>query len=174
MNIGLHQSQNPNFQNETMKVILINSNKIDDSPVNLLGYFSTYYNQGITPGDWIWGPLFNGELAKLVPSQSMQICQEYVDVNILNASLTPVSSVSYQYWNVTTGILNCTTVENRPFGVKAGQKIQIFLARINSQIPTFIISPSDVDKFKVPLAKQTQYIATEPELVNRLKAFVSI
>jgi hypothetical protein len=173
MNVGLHHTQNPNVQDKTMKVILIISNNIEDSNVNLLGYFRTYFNQDVLPADWIWGPLENGRMTTLGPYQSMQICQEYMDDKILNACLTPVSNVPYKNWDLTTGILNCTTVENQPFGVKAGQNIQIFLALINSRIPTAFLSPSDVNKFKIPLAEQTQYIANEPELVNRLKEFVS-
>jgi hypothetical protein len=174
LNVGLYHTQNPNVQGKTMKVILIDANKIDYSNVYLLDYFSTYYNQGITPGDWIWGPLQNGQLTTIGPYQSTQICEEYMDDELLNSALTPVSDITYPNRNLTTGILNCTTVENKSFGVKAGQNIQIFLARINSRIPTAIISPSDVEKYKIPLAKMTQYIANEPELINRLKSFVSV
>lgn len=87
--------------------------------------------------------------------------------------LKPVSDKEFPYANITTAIFNCTTVENPAFRVKGGQKVQIFLIRLNSNIPTNIIAPSDIDKWKVPMAQMTRYIATEPVLADRLRAFVA-
>ena len=175
MNIGLHQAQNPDYFNTTVKVILTNVNYIGDANPNLLAYFSTYFNQGVAPGDWIWTPgvVFTDPVQK-GPMRSMQIFQEYLDDDSLLAPLTPVSSTKYPYWNVTSGVFYGTTIDNPAFGVKAGQNVQILLIRINSQIPTNILFPSAIKKWKIPMAEQTRYLATEPELVNRLQAFLSL
>ena len=174
MNIAQYQAQNPNFGNTTIKVILTNVNNVGDANTNILSYFSAWFNKKVTPGDWIWAPgVVLTEPVQRGAFRSQQICTETMSDAIL-AKLTPVSSTNYTYWNVTSGVLNCTTVDNKPFGVQAGLKIKILLLRINSQVPTNLITPSSLKKWKIPLSEQTKYIATEPEIVNRIQAFMAL
>jgi hypothetical protein len=178
MNVGLYHKQNPRtYKNKTMKVIMTNVNYIGDANPNLLAYFSTYFNQGVKPGDWIWAPgVVVSEPYQRGPYRSMQIFKEYVDDKILEAPLRPVSTkiTKESVWNVTSAIYNCTTIENKPFGVRSGQRVQLLLFRINSKIPTNIMFPSAIKKWRIPMAEQTKYIATEPEIVRRIQEFIAM
>jgi hypothetical protein len=178
MNVGLYHKQNPDTYNEkTLKIILTNSNNIGDSNTNLLAYFSTYFNQGIEPGEWIWPPsIIESDAYQRGPYRSLQIFQEYMDDTILESPLRPVSTTISKdsYWNVTSAIYNCTTIDNKPFGVRSGQRVQILLFRINSKIPTSLFTPSTITKWKIPMAKQTKFIATDPEIVSRIQDFMAM
>jgi hypothetical protein len=157
-----------------MKVILTNVNHDTDSNANLLSYFSSYYNQGIPPGGFMWSPgTVVNEPFQRSPWQSMQIFQEYMDDESLLAPLVPLSGEAFAYANLTSAILNCTTADNPAFRIKAGQKVQILLIRLNSIIPTNIITPSSFTKWRIPMAEQTRYVATASEMASRIREFVS-
>ncbi|KAL7453546.1 hypothetical protein ACHAWC_005212, partial [Mediolabrus comicus] len=57
---------------------------------------------------------------------------------MLNGLMEPVNGT-----NLTMAILPvATTVDNAPFGVKAGQKVSIAVINLNSNIPTFVVTES--------------------------------
>ena len=67
--------------------------------------------------------------------------------------------------------LNATTIDNAYFGVKAGQKVEILLFEINSDIPTFLIGRNVTTTHVEPLVNLTRDIATNTDLVSLVKSF---
>jgi hypothetical protein len=176
LTVAQYQQKNPQtYRNQTLKVILTNHNAIEDRDANILSYFSTYFNQGVPPSGFVWAPgVIFGEPTQRNPWQSMQIFQEYLDSEMLLQALSPVNpSPPSTYWNITTSIFNCTTVNNPAFGVLAGQKVQFMLIRINSAIPTNIFTVTAIDRWAKPMADMALDIATDPVLSSRIRQFVS-
>ena len=59
LSINIGHMQQKIGRNETIKVILTNTNDVWDSEwqrAQYLAYFSTYFNEGIEPGEYSWGP----------------------------------------------------------------------------------------------------------------------
>lgn len=175
MNIASYQTQNPKgYLGVTMKVIMTNTNHIDDTTANLLSYFSTYFNKGISPGEFIWAPgVIFQEPTQRTPWQSMQIFKEYMDDKTLLKGLTIINSESNHIGNVSSGVFNCTTVNNPAFGVKGGQKVQLMMIRLNSAIPTNVFSLKQLDTWTKPLANMAYDLATDELLAKRIKQFVN-
>lgn len=150
--------------NETIKVILTNCNEVWDTEWNraqYLAYFSTYFNVGIAPGDFSWGPGW------YMPSRSQQIFSEYLDPAGLDALLEPIVDS-----NFTTALLQGTTVDNPAFNVVAGQRVEMILLNTNTNITTYVIGTAQIEKFTQPLADMASQIAGTEELVRRVRAFV--
>lgn len=174
LTIGQQQAKDTNDLNTLLKVILTNVNQMNDGNANLLSYFSTYFNQGIPPGGFVWAPgVIETEPIQKSPWQSMQVFEEYMDDESLLDTLSPVSKEYFPFANITTGSYDCTTIDNPAFGIKGGQKVRIFLIRLNSNIPSEVIAPSSIKKWQVPLAELARYVATDDELVARIQDFVS-
>lgn len=55
----------------------------------------------------------------------MQIVKEYLDDDLLLSALIAVDET-----NLTSAVFNATTVDNRVYGIKGGQKVQILLLHL--------------------------------------------
>eukprot|EP00581_Thalassiosira_minuscula_P017610 CAMPEP_0183716152 /NCGR_PEP_ID=MMETSP0737-20130205/10158_1 /TAXON_ID=385413 /ORGANISM="Thalassiosira miniscula, Strain CCMP1093" /LENGTH=628 /DNA_ID=CAMNT_0025945371 /DNA_START=41 /DNA_END=1924 /DNA_ORIENTATION=+ len=154
---------------ETVKVILTNTNQAwptdvkDDpfQPLQILQYYESPVNKGAEPGS------FNWPQGMYVPYQSPQVFSDFMDFPTLNSLLEPIPGS-----NMTTAILNGTTVDNPVFGVRAGQQVEIFLINLNEPITTYVATPGMVQSYTEPLASMTKAIADNEELAKRIKAFV--
>ena len=152
---------------KTMKVILTNTNNEWDSVYNIqqiLMHWSAPFNQDVEPGSFLWLEDYN-----LQPMQSTQIFSEFMDEAMLNSVLEPVDGT-----NFTTAILSGTTIENPSFSVQAGQAVEILLININTPIPTLIASPLFIETLKGPMGDMVIDIATNPELLARVNAFLDL
>ena len=76
--------------------------------------------------------------------------------------------------NFTTAILNGTTIDNPSFSIKAGQEVQVLLININTPIPTLIVGPEFIDTLKQPMGDMVVEIATNPDLLARVNAFLEL
>jgi hypothetical protein len=162
INVAHQQRKMP--RNATIKAIITNTNQEWNTTFNyaqLLQYYSTYFNQGIAPGDFLWAPGY------WAPFRSPQIFEESLDEAGLDAILEPIPDS-----NMTTARLSGTTMDNPSFGVRAGQPVEILLLNLNENITTFVIGQQQVDEFTQPLANMTRNIASNQELVRRVRAFV--
>lgn len=149
--------------NETIKVILTNCNDVWDTEWNraqYLAYFSTYFNQDISPGEYSWGPGW------FVPSRSQQIFSEYLDPAGLDALLEPIADS-----NMTTALLQGTTIDNPAYHVRAGQRVELLLLNANANITTYVIGKTNIETYSQPLADMASHIAGSEELLERVKEF---
>ena len=155
--------------NKTMKVIQTLSKSVLDTNAKFLSYFSTTFNRGIAPGDSIWAPGIDskGLSAENAPWRSPQIFREYLDDESLLSAVQEIPGI-----NVTTARYSATTLENRAFGVKAGQKVEILLLQINSNIPTFLVLKSEILLQKQNVADLASGIASSDVLVSRILDFL--
>jgi len=152
-------------ENSSLKIILTNCNDQWDTVFNraqLLQYFSTYFNQGVVPGEYLWAPTY------YTPFRSPQIFEEYLDEDGLDALLEPIEGS-----NMTTARLTGTTVDNPSFGVVAGLAVEILLINLNEDITTLVIGEELVATLTQPLADMARHIAASQTLVERVRAFVA-
>lgn len=169
LNIGQYQTVDAGSLANTMKVIVTNNNFFEDTNVKFLSYFSTTFNQGIPPGNFIWPPsTVTGKNAQENPWRSPQIFREYLDDESLLSAFVPIVGT-----NLTTAIYSVTTTNNPAFGTKAGQKVEILLLQINSNIPTSIFLQSEIEAWTAPLAELTKEIAASADLVSRIQEFLA-
>jgi len=151
-----------------MKVILTNHNNILDTDVKFLSYWQTSFNEGIQPGDFIWAPGTTPTLsAQNAPWRSPQIFSEYLDDESILAATETIPGT-----NLTSAVFAATTLENKAFGVKAGQRVEIILFQINSNLPTFLLAKSSLEIQAQEFAALVSDIATSDELVDRISAFL--
>lgn len=94
-----------------IKLIISNTNNVADNLNNILGYFSTTWNQDVAPGDFIW-PMGVGKGPQSNPQQSKQIFQEYMDEDSLNAKLEGINDGT----NITMATISATTMNNGAYG----------------------------------------------------------
>ena len=172
LNIGQYQSQNSDniFTNtwarqgeeEPLKVILTDTNQFSDDDQALLPYFNSPINKGIAPGEYMWpADLF-------LPLMSPQI----FDFKLDSASLTRITK-PIPGSNVTVTRVLATTVDNPRFHVKAGQRVDLLILRLNSNISTSVIGTEAIQALKGPLAEMAQGIAASAELLNAIKEFMN-
>ena len=169
INVGHHQqkygSGNSTSNNQTLKVILTNTNQKWDNDEWVHGqitqYFSSPLNSNVEPGGFVWGPGF------FAPYRSPQIFDEYLDMDGLDALIEPITNS-----NLTTARLSGTTIDNPSFGVAAGQKVDILLLNLNEDITTLVIGKDTVEEYTQPLADMTKHIASNQELVERVRNFI--
>jgi len=148
----------------TLKVVLTNTNIWNDASYStsmILSYFNTTFNQGVPPGEYIWAP------EQVAPWPSSQIFDTYLDATMLHYSMDPTSNDS----NVTTTLLNGTTLNNPMYGVQAGQKVDILLISINSNVPTIIVGPTEIALNAEKVANLALSIASSEVLLDRIKQF---
>lgn len=170
LNIGHYHTIDGGSLTETLKVIVTNNNFIEDTNVKFLSYFSTTFNQNVNPGEFVWPPgTVPGDSAQENPWRSMQIFQDYLDDESMLAQFIPIQNT-----DLTTAIYEVTTVANPAFGVKAGQRVDVMLLQINSDIPTQLLFKSDIEKWTLPLAEMAKQIAGSDELVARIQAFLAM
>jgi len=162
LNIGEYQmSEDGGDPSITVKVLLTDMNQIKDSNVKILSYFNTTFNQNIEPGDFVWAP------SEQVPWRSPQIFDNYLDNAMIQQATVSVPGTSLTYTPITA-----TTISNRAFGVSAGQKVEILLLKINSDIPTTIVGASTTEAYTGPLADLAETIAGSRELQSIVREFV--
>jgi len=166
INVGHHLQKHGvnNTKNQTMKLIVTNTNQVWDTEFNIaqiLQYFSTDLNKGVSPGDYLWCP------GLYAPYRSPQIFEEFLDEDGLNNALKPVPAS-----NMTTANFRATTIENPAFGVLAGQVVDILLLNLNEEITTYVVGKSIVDQWTQPLADMTKNIAFNEVLLERVLGFV--
>jgi len=148
----------------SLKVIITNTNQVWDDEFNrvqILQCFSSYFNQGVAPGDFLWAP------TNFIPYRSPQIFEEHLDADGLDALLEPIENS-----NETTAILRGTTVVNPAFGIVAGQSMEILLLNANAKITTYIMGAVVMEELTQPLADVAKNIAASEGLVDRVKVFV--
>lgn len=165
LSINIGHMQQKIGRNETIKVILTNTNDVWDSEwqrAQYLAYFSTYFNEGIEPGEYSWGPGW------FVPSRSQQVFSEYLDPAGLDVLLEPITNS-----NMTTALLRGTTVNNPAYNVRAGQKVEMLLLNANANITTYVIGKTAIEAYTQPLADMASHIAGSAELLERVKEFVT-
>ncbi|CAB9497417.1 expressed unknown protein [Seminavis robusta] len=169
-NIGHYHTYDEADLSETLKVIVTNNNFFEDTNAKFLSYFSTTFNQGVTPGAYVWPPgTVPGDAAQENPWRSMQIFSDYLDDESLLAAFNTIPGTT-----LTTAVYEVTTLDNPVFGVKAGQRVQLLLLQINSDIPTAIFTASQITQNTVPLAELAKTIASSDELVSRIQAFMAL
>jgi hypothetical protein len=150
--------------NETIKVLLSNCNDVWDSEWNraqYLAYFETYFNKDIGPGEYSWGPGW------FIPSRSQQIFSEYLDPAGLDELLEPIADS-----NMTTALLQGTTIDNPAYNVRTGQRVEMLLLNANANITTYVIGRTAIETYTQPLADMASHIAGSDELLERVKVFV--
>jgi hypothetical protein len=74
--------------------------------------------------------------------------------------------------NVTTATVSVQTLENPRYHVKAGQRVEILILSLNSNVPTVIIGKDAIVTTKQPLVDMARGIASSQELLYRVKAFM--
>jgi len=172
LNIAQYQSQNrdDSFTNgisrqgeeEPLKVILTTTNLVSQTVPYLLPYFNSPVNEGIAPGDYMWP-------ANLyLPLMSPQIFALDMDSASLARITKPIPGS-----NVSVTRVLATTVDNPRFHVTAGQRVDLLILRLNSNIPTGVVGTAAIQANKVPLAEMAQGIAASAELLNVIKEFMN-
>jgi len=172
VNIAHHQKKHafnnittndPN--NDTLKMIITNTNQKWEGDewvhAQYLQYFSTDLNTGIPPGGFIWGPSY------YAPYRSPQVFEEYLSFDDLDALIESIEDS-----NMTTARLSGTTIDNPPFHIRAGQKVEILLLNLNEDITTLVVGKDNIEKYTQPLADMARHIASNQELVDRVRNFV--
>ena len=147
-----------------MKVILTNTNQEWGTAfqyTQILQYFESPINKDVKAGEFIWPS------GMWTPYQSPQLFQEAMNSSTLDELLEGIEGS-----NMTTAILNGTTIDNPSFGVKAGQHVEILLINVNEPITTYVVTPTIIRQFTEPLANMTKSIAENEELRRRVEAFL--
>lgn len=152
-----------------IKLIISNQNYYTDNNNNIINYFSYSGNEGIEPGAFIW-PMGVGEGPQTNPQMSKQIFGEAMSAEELSGLFEPVSGT-----NLTMAVLPvATTVDNEPFGVKAGQQVSIAVINLNSNIPTFVVTEKVIQAATPGLVSLAEGIASSQDLSDKVAAFVGI
>lgn len=98
---------------------------------------------------------------------SQQVFDQYMDIDSLAAITEPIDGL-----NVTTATVSAQTLENPRYHIKAGQRVEILILSLNSNIPTIILGKDAIEAMKYPLADMARGIASSQELLRRVKAFM--
>jgi hypothetical protein len=161
------QYQNGGDLSKTLKIILTNHNYYADENSRFLGYFSTSFNEGIAPGDFIWPPGLSAGLGETNPSRSKQIFMEFLDDASMLDAFVPIPGT-----NLTSAVYKVTTVENPVFQVKSGQDVEILLLQINSNIPTYVTNKNNTALLTPLFGDLVKTIAQSDVLLERISAFL--
>lgn len=165
-NLAHHQRKH-GISNEPLKIIVTDTNlaainnltSFADS--SLLSYFSTTWNQGVAPGDYIWAP------TQVTPFPSPQIFKDMVTVSDLRANIHRIPGSNHTYY-----LFNATTIDNPVYHVQAGQTVEILWIQINSLIPTGVIGPTDIELYLNMTAATARDVAANTVLLNAVQNFV--
>jgi len=164
INVGHHLQKHGVNSDHPLKLIITNTNdQAWDSDFNIgqiLQYFSAPFNEGVDPGEFLWGPDLPA------PYRSPQIFKESLDKNGLNNALSPVHGT-----DMTTATFKATTIDNPSFGVLAGQPVEILLLNLNVNIPTNVMGTTPIDEYTQPLAKMALDVAFNEDLRKRVSDF---
>jgi len=155
-----------------MKMILIEPSVTGgELPESMLAYYSSSQNQGVAPGDFSWSERNGGKTAERNPWRSMQIFEEALDFATFESAFQEVRPTIPDA-ELLVATFNGTTINNSVYGVKAGQKVEILMFRVNSIVPTAIFLTQEVKKYTVILAELTRNIATNEGLLNEIRTFL--
>lgn len=157
--LNLGQYQERGSLNKTLKYVVTEVSGVQD-PSNFLAYFETTFNKNVAPGDSLWRP------DAPVPLQSPQVFETYLDESSLN--LKNVTGT-----DVATTVVSTTTVDNPAYHVKGGQKVEILVLWLVTEIPVVIVGDPSIEKWTPPLVDMVEEIAANKELVNQVKSFFS-
>ncbi|OEU23326.1 hypothetical protein FRACYDRAFT_233497 [Fragilariopsis cylindrus CCMP1102] len=164
LNIGQYQTRMNGDMSKILKVILTITNNYEFGPTGLiLPYFNTTFNENVNPGDYLWPEQHDFPL----PMISQQVFDQYMDIDSLAAITEPIDGL-----NVTTATVSAQTLENPRYHIKAGQRVEILILSLNSNIPTVILGKDAIEATKYPLADMARGIASSQELLRRVKAFM--
>ena len=168
-NIAQYQSRHERGGNSTssgrLKVIITNCNEQWNTTFNraqILNYFSSYFNQDVAPGGFLWAPGY------WAPYRSPQIFENYYDEERLDAAIQTIPGS-----NLTTAILQGTTIDNPSFAVSAGLSVEMLLINLNEPITTFVVGRQIIEDYTPWLANMTSHIATNEVLIQRVRDFMS-
>lgn len=148
-----------------MKIILTNTNAVGNpefSHIQISMHYSTDFNKNVSPGSFIWLPSYNKQ-----PILSPQIFGENMNEDMIENSLEAIPNSK-----MTTALFKGTTISNPAFSVKAGQPVEILWINLNNDIPTILAGADIIEEYTDPLASMAVDIATNEELLKRVKAFV--
>ena len=118
--IGQYQTIDNKDLSTTLKAIVTVHNADSVSNRGFLSYFNNTFNQGVTPGQYIWPTFPEGPAVS--PRQSSQLFDRYLDQQMFNAMLVPVAGSI-----VSTVRLKVQTIDNPAFHVQAGQTIDLLV-----------------------------------------------
>lgn len=161
-NVGHYQQQQGGDLNATLKLIVTNMNEKDDPSVSLLQYFRTSWNRNVAPGDF----LFTNEDAN--PHRSTQIFADFMDADAFTAAFAPIEGTT-----LTWASFHTTTVNNPAFGVREGQRVNVLIIQLNSDISTLIVGTDSIRENTKPLADMASEIANSQHLVTVLDNFLA-
>ena len=167
--IGLHHSVNGGDLSKPLKAIVNVHYREDASVFGFLPYFATTFNGEAAPGGYLWPTYSHGETAPN-PRMSAQIFDTYLDQEGYESMLEIVPGSI-----IKVARMNLTTVENIPYGVKAGQIVDLLVLDASevAGIPGFIF-PWNLDKWKDPLGEAARNISLSTNLRTVLSDFVAL
>lgn len=177
MSIGEYQTTDDGDLTKTLKLVLTKANFIGDTNSDslFLSYFATTFNQGVTPGDYIW-PIANASApassaSTNTPIMSVQIFAEEMTLETLESLRVPVTGT-----NLTTAVVTATTVDNAAFGTKAGQKVEILYLETHSSVPTQILGVNSTQTWTPVLETLSSDIAVvgSAQLIKTIQAFLAM
>jgi hypothetical protein len=158
--INVAHYQRRNKGSTTLKVNITNTNDVWNTTFNraqLLHYYSTYFNQNVQPGEFLWTS------GLMTPYRSPQIFAEYMDEGTLDI---PNS-------NMTTSLLVGTTINNPAFGILPGLVVEMLLLNLNVDIPTSLVGSEAIKKYTEALVNMTSHVASNEVLLQRVRDFVA-
>lgn len=168
MNIGEYQKNGGDLE-KTLKIFYSHNDFADSNNVNFLSYFSTTFNQGIEPGDFIWRPPTTTDALQGVstPWRSPQVFEEFLDDAAMEEAKQPVPNT-----DLTTAVYTGTTIDNPSVGTKAGQRVEIFAVELNSEVPMVIVGKETTLASIEPIAEMVEGIASSQVLLDRILQFL--
>jgi hypothetical protein len=162
LSIGEYQSLESSDHTKTIKVLLMDSSA-DLAYSSWMNYFSNQHNRGVTPGGYMWHP------GMMFPTRSPQIFQETIDLGNVSTLVVPIQGT-----NFSTLALSGTTTANSAFGVVAGQKVELFIILLRSDIPDLLIEPEQVEEYIPAVADLAFGIASSEDLLERVRDFFPV
>ena len=162
LNVGHYHETEGDLDN-VLKIILTNTNEftVDTQGHPILAYFSNPDNRKVKPGAYLWPP-------ESLPGPSYQIFQESLTYESLMGLTEPIAGS-----NLTTAVLQATTIKNSAYGILPGQNVEILLVNLNAAIPTVIVGRDAAKEFVEPLAEMAVHVASSDELRSRVGSFVA-
>jgi hypothetical protein len=161
LTLGQHHAIDKADQSKTLKIIYTVHTFLNGG--SFLLYFNTTDNKGIPPGGYIWPNQSNGETTPS-PWASMQIFENFLDQAMLDSMLVRVPNTF-----VRTARMALTTVANPKLHVDAGQKVDMLVLVISSDLPLIPVPVGPIDgTFSAEVSRST---AASAELVAIVKEF---
>lgn len=130
-----------------------------------LTYFASSFNEGVEPGDCMVPPFDIPGVIAGPPTLSKQIFSDSLDRESFDRLFEPVGENT----NFSTAVLRATTLDNIPFGVTAGQQVEILFIRMNSALS----GSYSEEELVGTLDLATQLVSSEV-LLERIQTFVGV